>query len=295
MDTWLALSEELAGAVERVGRVIVAVHARPRGPATGVHWRPGLVVTANHAVRVEDEITVTRPDGRGAPATLVGRDPGLDVAVLRTEASDLAVAELGDSDALRIGHIVLALGAGPRASWGVISAMGAPRMRAGEGELLSLDLTLYPGFSGGPLVDPRGHVVGMNTSGTSRNLQLAVPARAVSRVVDEVVRHGHVPQAYLGVGTQPVRLPDALRDQLRLSQSTAVIVVDVQPGSPAASVLTLGDIILALDGTAIADPFDLRGVLRARRVGESVAVTVIRAGERREVPLTIGDRPRRPR
>ena len=295
MDHVLALSDQLASAVQQAGRAVFAVHARPRVPSTGVHWRSGLVVTAHHTVQVDEEITVTSPDGRAVAATVAGRDPALDIAVLKVDPSDVPVADLGDSDALRVGHMVLALGAGPRASWGVVSALGAAPSRRAEGNLVSLDLTLYPGFSGGPLVDTQGRVVGVNTSGAARHLQLAIPAKAVSGVVDELVRRGHIPHAYLGVGTQQVRVPEALREQLRLTQQTAVIVVDVQPGSPAAAGLLIGDVILSLDAKAIADPFDLRAVLRPDRVGQSVTASVVRAGQIRDVPLTIGERPRRRR
>jgi S1-C subfamily serine protease len=291
METLVALSNDLATAAERAAAVVWAVHARPRLPSSGVHWRDGLLVTANHTVRVDEAITVTSPDGRSVAATLVGRDPSLDLALLKLAAGGGAVAQLGEPDAVRMGHVVLALGAGPRVSWGVVSAVGAARARQHERDLLSLDLTLYPGFSGGPLVDSRGLVVGINTSGISRHLQLAVPASVVGRVVDDLVRHGRVPQAYLGVATQSVRLPEALRERLHLAQRTAVIVVEVQPGSPAADGLLIGDVLLALDGHAIADPFDLRAVLRRERIGARITASVVRAGERRDVPLTIGERP----
>jgi len=294
MDRLLALSEELASAVEQGGRGVFAVHARPRLPSTGVHWRSGLVVTASHTVHADDGVTLTGPDGRSATGTLVGRDPALDLAVFRVEAEGHAVAEVGDSSTVRVGHMVLALGAGPRASWGVVSAVGA-RSRHTDVELFSLDLTLYPGFSGGPLVDARGRVVGIATSGMSRNLQLAIPAAAVNRTVDELVRHGRIPRAYLGVATQPVRVPAALRESLGRGDEGALIVVEVQPESPAAAGLVIGDVILAIDGTAVADPVDLRRALRADRIGQRVTATVVRGGQARDVELTIGERPRRAR
>ena len=122
-DLVLSLSNTLADAVARAGRAVVAVNARRRGSSTGVHWRPGVVVTADHTVRMDDEITITRPDGRPVPATLAGRDPGTDLAVLTVPDAEPAVAELGDADSLKVGHPVLALGAGPTASWGVVSAV----------------------------------------------------------------------------------------------------------------------------------------------------------------------------
>jgi len=227
--------------------------------------------------------------------TVVGRDPNLDIAILKSATSVGAVAEVGDSDAVRVGHMVLALGAGPRASWGVVSAIGAASSRRAESDVFSLDLRLYPGFSGGPLVDARGAVVGVNTSGVSRHLHLAIPASAVNRAVDAVVRHGRVPQAFLGVSTQQIRVPEGAREEGQADRDRAVIVVEVQPGSPAAAGLLVGDVILALDGVAVTDPLDLRGALRPERIGQRITVSVLRAGRVVEVGLTVGERPDRAR
>lgn len=289
MTTLLNLSDELAAAVEHASGTVFGVNGRPRFGSTGVHWRPGLVVTADHTVHADAEVTVTRPDGQVIAATVAGRDPTIDIAVLKVEAPDVAVADVGDSDAIRAGHIVLALGRGPRASWGIVSAIG-------ENRRFSLDLTLYPGFSGGPLVDVQGKIVGLTTSGASRHLQLAIPAAAVSRLVDDLVRRGRIPRAYLGVGTQPVRLPEALRQRLNLDQHTAVIVVDVQPSSPAAGAgLLIGDVVVSLGGTRITEPADLKAVLRPDRVGESMTASVLRGGEPRELHVNVGERPHRAR
>jgi S1-C subfamily serine protease len=294
MDSVLMFSNELALAVERAGRAVVAVNARARLGSTGVHWRPGLIVTADHTVHVDNDVTITSPDGRAVTATVAGRDPAIDVAILKVDAPDLAVAEVADSDAIRVGHIVMALGHGPRASWGVISAIGEGRGgRGAAGPVFHLDLTLYPGFSGGPLVDVQGRIVGMNTSGPGRHLHVAIPAAAVNRVVDDLLRRGRIPRAHLGVATQPVRLPEALRRDA--DQQTAVIVVDVQPESPAARAgLLIGDIIVSFGGTAITGPTDLRAVLRPDRVGQSLTASVLRGGQARDLPVIVGERVRRP-
>ena len=287
MNGLQSLSNDLAAAVERAGRAVFAVNGRARLGSTGVHWRPGLVVTADHTVHVDEELTITGPDGRALTARVAGRDPTIDVAVLKVDAPGVAVAEVADSDAVRVGHMVLALGAGPRASGGVVSAVGDKRM-------LHLDLTLYPGFSGGPLVDAQGRVVGINTSGASRHWQLAIPAAAVNRVVDELQRRGRIPRAYLGVSTQPVRLPEPVRQRLNLDQQTAVIVVEVLAESPAAAAgLTIGDVIVSLGATRIADPTDLKSALRPDRVGESITASVLRGGEPKDLTVTVGERPRR--
>lgn len=288
MDALLTFSNELAAAVEHAGRAVVGVNGRRRFGSTGVQWRAGLIVTADHTVEVDEDVTVTTPDGHTLAATVAGRDPAVDLAILKIDGGGLAVADIA-TEAPRVGHIVLAVGRGPRASWGVISAVGH-----GRRELLSLDLTLYPGFSGGPLVDARGRVVGVTTSGSERHLQLAIPAAMVDRLVDELLRRGHLPRAYFGVGTQQVQLNETLRQRLATDQRTAVIVVDVQPDSPAARAgLLIGDVIIALGGTRISEPTDLRAVLRPQQVGETVTASVVRGGEPRDVRVTVGERSRR--
>ena len=294
MTTVMDLSEALAGAVASAARSIFAVHGRPRLPSTGVHWRAGLIVTASHTVEAEREVTLTTPDGRTLSAQVAGRDPGLDVAVLRAEAGDVPVAELAADAELRIGHLVLALGAGPRASAGIVSALDTRAGRPAPGETIAVDLTLYPGFSGGPLIDVLGRVVGLTTSGVTRHLQYAIRAAAVSRLADHVAQHGRIPRAYLGVGTQPVALPEALRHRLGLEQLTAVIAVNVRPDSPAGVAgLIMGDVIVSIDGDPITEPEDLVAALRPERVGQAVTVRIVRGGEPRELRVTVGERPER--
>ena len=294
MTTAMDLSNALAGAVERAAGSVFAVHGRPRVPSTGVQWRAGLIVTASHTVEPDRDVTLTALDGRTLAAQVVGRDPGLDIAVLRAEVTGVPAADIHDGD-LRIGHLVLALGAGPRASAGIVSALDIRGGRQpGAGEILAVDLTLYPGFSGGPLIDVLGRVVGITTSGVSRHLQCAVRAAAVTRLAEHVVRGGKIPRAYLGVGTQPVVLPDHLRERLSLAQRTAVIVVNVTPDSPAATAgLIIGDVIVAIAGHAITEPGDLPAVLQPDRVGKAVTMSVLRGGEPRELQVTVGERPSR--
>ena len=297
MDTLLSLSNDLAGAVERTAPAIVTVHARRRLPSTGIHWRPGVIVTADHTVRAEEDITVTTPDGRALPAVLAGRDPGTDLAVLTVKDAGSATAALGDDAALKVGHLVLALGYGPRVSWGVIGALG-PRWRSWRGgeieRLVRLDLTLYPGFSGGPLVDAAGRVVGLNTSGLARDARLTVPATTVTRVADELLRTGHISRGYLGLGMQPVPLPEPLRRQLGLTRETGLIVVTVEPDGPAARAgVLLGDVLVALDGAPVSDLDDVQARLGSDRIGVAVPAVLVRAGGRTELSITVGAQPRR--
>lgn len=294
MTTVMDLSNALAGAVSSAARSVFAVHGRPRLPSTGVHWRPGLIVTASHTVESDGEVGLTTPDGGTLSARVVGRDPGLDVAVLRAEVGAAPFAELAPDAELRVGHLVLALGAGPRASAGIVSALDTRGGRPSSGETIAVDLTLYPGFSGGPLIDVLGRVVGLTTSGASRHLQYAIRAAAVTRLAEHVAQCGRIPRAYLGVGTQPVALPEALRHRLGLEQSTALIAVNVRPDGPAAAAgLIIGDIVVSIDADPIAEPEDLVAALRPERVGQVVAVRIVRGGESRELRVTVGERPQR--
>jgi len=292
MTTVMELSEAMAAAVARAAQSIVAVHGRPRLASTGVLWRAGLVVTASHTVESEREIMLTTGDGRSVAAQLVGRDLALDLALLRADSGAAPVADVADGAELRVGHLVLAVGTGPRASAGIVSAIEAGRGGTAPGDAVAIDLTLYPGFSGGPLVDVLGRVVGITTSGRSRHMQYAIRATAVTRLAEQVAQRGRIARPYVGVATQPVALPETLRERLGLRQETAVIAVNVRADSPAtAAGLIIGDIIVSIAGTAIAEPEDLVAVLRPEQVGQTVAVKIVRGGEPRELAVTIGERP----
>ena len=284
-----ALSSELAAIVERSSRTAVAVHARPRFSSSGAFWRPGVVVTAEHTIRREEDITVTLPDGSNTAATLVGSDAGTDIAVLKVEAEGYVLPATG---APQPGNLALAIGrsedSGVNATMGVISAVsGAWRTWRG-GRLdhyIRLDLTLYPGSSGGAVVDVAGNAIGIATSALSRIAGLAIPAANVNRVVDEILARGQVSRAYLGVGLQPIELPD---------HHKGLIVLSLGADGPAAKAgVLLGDILVSLDGVAVAEPEDLQNVVEARAVGQTVEAGVIRGGVVRAIAIVIGERPRR--
>ncbi len=301
-STLLTLSNNLADAVEKAGRAVVAVNARHRIPSSGVHWRSGIIVTADHTVRRDEEITVRLPDNRIVPANLVGRDASNDLAVLKledieTQAASLPIAEIGDTQSLKVGHMVLAVArpgeSGLSASLGVVSAKGGAWRGwcGGLGEFLRLDLTLYPGFSGGSLVDAAGNVVGINTSGL-RNMVLGIPVSTVNRVIDTLLEKGRITRGYLGLGMQPILLPARLKDTLNLASNGGVIVVNVEPNGPAdrAGIL-IGDVLLELDGKFVSDTGDVQAVLNPESVGKTIKVQIIRGGALLEVAIAVGERP----
>jgi S1-C subfamily serine protease len=292
-----ALSNELASAVEKAQAVVVTVHARPRVPSSGVHWRPGVIVTAEHTLRRDEAITVTRPDGQTLPAQLAGRDPGTDLAVLKFEHVGLATAVPGDPESLRAGNIVLAVGraeeTGVIATMGVVSGLaGAWRTWRGGmiDRFMRLDVGLYAGSSGGALVDVHGHTLGIVTGGLSRSSAIGIPASTVNRVAEELLARGRVVRGYLGVGLQPVALPEHLTSKWK----AGVIVLSVERQGPAdrAGVL-IGDVLLTLDDKPVQDTDDVQAVLHAHAVGSPVKAQVLRGGVATELTITIGERPRR--
>ncbi len=292
----LDLSNDLASIVGTTGLAVVSVEARRRMPASGVLWSSdGLIVTTHHVVEQDKKINVGLPDGKAVVATLVGRDPTTDLALLRARASDLAPPTWTGPDTLQVGHLVLALGRPGKtvqATLGIISALGGSWRTRGGGQIdryLQTDVVMYPGFSGGPLVNATGHVVGINTSALLRGTSLALPTTTVRRVVEDLMAHGQVRRGYLGVGTQPARLPAALAEQL--GQKTGLLLVSVEPGSPAErGGLFMGDTVVALDDQPMRHPDELLAFLSGDRVGATVAVRIVRGGQLQDVQVIIGER-----
>ena len=297
-----SLSNDLAGAVERAGQSVVAIHARRRIPASGIHWRPGIIVAAHHTIQRDDDITVSLADGTTVAATLAGRDPTTDLAVLKVNEAKVPVASFADDGGVRVGALVLALGrpgSAVTASLGVISTVGG-EWRTWHGgtidRFVRLDISIYDGFSGGPLIDASGRVLGVNTSGLSRGAALAIPAATVNRVVDQLLKSGRVARGYLGLGMQSVRLPAALVERLSLPNDVGLMVVSAEPGGPADQAgVMIGDVLIAVAGKPVSDPNEVLSLLGGDQIGKTLATRIIRAGESKTLDITIGERPLEPR
>lgn len=294
----LALSNNLADAVERAGRSVVGIKGR-RISASGIHWRPGIIVTSDESIRRSEDITVTLPDERTVSVTLAARDSTTDIAVFKLPDTDLPVAEIGEPSSLKVGHLVLALGRGENgvsASMGVISTVGSSWRSMSGGaidQLIYPDITLYRSFGGGPLVDVTGRVLGFNTYGP-RNRSLTIPATTVNRVVDQLLSKGHVGRGYIGLGVQPVRLPDTLKNALSLSANEGVIVVNVEPNGAAekAGVL-IGDVLVAINGTPVSNTSDVQAMLGPDSVGQTLTLQLVRGGALTELAIVPSEKSRR--
>ncbi len=298
MSSLLELSHSFADLVTTAGAAIVAIDTGRRVSPSGIHWRKGLVITSDESLQSHEGLAIVTATGT-MPVTLLGRDPSTDLAVFTlANADSLPVAAVGDTATLKVGHLVWGLARSAegdvRATMGAVSILGGSWQSMSGGTIdryLRPDLTLYRGFAGGALVDATGRVVGMNTMG-KRGTALTIPAETIDRVVSQLVAKGRIARGYLGVGMQPVRLSPQLSAALNLTMPTGVILINVEPQSPAdRGGLVLGDILISWDATPLLDPTDVRAMLnRGDRVGQQVNFGIVRGGALLELSIEIGER-----
>jgi S1-C subfamily serine protease len=292
------LSDDLAAAVERAGEWTVRVNARRRMAAGGIVWRDdGLSETANHVVGSAESISLGLSDGRNLNATLLGRDPGSDIALLQVEATGLT-APPRISSPPKVGTLALAVArpgpSGPMASFGVISVVGLT-WRTQQGStfqgFLRADVAMLPGFSGGPLVDPSGQLIGLNSSTLGRGSGLTVPNDAIDQIVGSLRAHGKVRRGFLGVGAQAVKIPAGLASAAGIDQDAGLVIVNVEPGGPADQHgLLLGDVIVSLNGEPLTSVEALQDRLSGDWVGKAIPITIIRGGRLEHAQVTVGER-----
>jgi len=300
-NTLDAVSQDLAHAVEQISRSVVSVNARRHLSSSGVYWRDGIIVTAAHTIRRAEDISVILPSGQKVAASLTGADPSTDLAVLKVNGEEPFAPVFGDTSQLKVGHLVLAIGRG--AQRGLNATVGIVGVLSGEwrtwrggliDQFIGLDLGLHPGAAGGPLIDSHSRVLGINTSALSRNVALAIPVTTVNRVVEHVLEKGHIGRGYLGLGMQAVSLPEELKNTLNLPADSGLIVISVDPEGPGSKAGVLfGDVIVALEATAVTGVRDLQAFLGPESVGKTIAVSIIRGGKPVEASVTIAERKRR--
>jgi S1-C subfamily serine protease len=306
LDPW---SRVIVGAVDAVGPAVARVETdgdpaqrRRGGTGSGVIISPdGLVLTNSHVVNGAHRVRLTLADAQHAEARVVGDDPHSDLALLRvTDDTTLPAARLGNSKALRRGELVVAignpLGFESTVTAGVVSALGRSlRSRTGRliDDVIQTDAALNPGNSGGPLVSSRGEVIGINTAviAGAQGICFAVASNTASFVVSEIIRHGRVRRAWIGIGAQTVPLPRRIALALGLNQSFGVAITGVEPNGPAAhSGIALGNIVVAIDGAAVSGVDDLVRLLTAERIDASVAFSVVADGKLQTIAIVPAER-----
>ena len=311
-----AYSRAVINAAERVSPSVVNIDVRQGAPATQRRQTPspevrgngsgfiftpdGFILTNSHVVHGATRIDVTLSDGHPHRADLVGDDPDTDLAVVRVDAPNLVPAGLGNSRSVRVGQLVIAignpLGFESTVTTGVVSALGRSlRARSGRliDDVIQTDAALNPGNSGGPLVSSHGEVVGINTALIvgAQGICFAVASNTASFVLGELVRHGRVRRAYIGIAAQQFALSRRRRHAAGLAQESAVMVASIEPGSPAERAgLLAGDIILALDAVAITGADDLIRVLAGDKIGRTIQLEVLHNGSRRVLSLVPHER-----
>lgn len=290
-----ALSDQMADAVERVSASLVVVNGRQRQPGSGIVYAPDLILTADHVLEREDDLTIQTPDKKTLAAQFVGRDPASDLALLRVSVGGLTPIATA-SQAARVGQLTLAVGRasdeGPMASSGIVSSIGGP-LRTGRGITLEryirTDATPYPGFSGGPLIDAEGAVLGLLTTGLVNGIALAIPMEIAAKIADSLANQGYIKRGYLGLSSQLVRLPEAQR--AGRSQEHGLLIVNVEGQSPAQKGgLLVGDILVGFAGHEINESEDLQPYLTGDSVGKALPVDVIRGGSLQTLQVTVGQR-----
>jgi S1-C subfamily serine protease len=287
-------------AVEIVGPAVAKIEAGRAGGSGFLFTPDGLVLTNSHVVSGASRIVVSLPDGRSGRADIVGDDPDTDLAVLRMSrpAEDCAAlpwASLGDSRAVRVGQVAVAIG-NPygfqhSVTSGVVSALGRSlRGRSGRlmDDVLQTDAALNPGNSGGPLVTTRGEVIGVNTAmiQPAQGLSFAIASNTARFVAAKLIRDGRIRRSYIGVAGQNVPIPRAVARVNQLAVSSGVFVVSVEPNSPAAAAgLRDGDVVLAFAGEVVSGIDELHRHLTDDRIGVPATLTILRAAEKRQLTV----------
>jgi S1-C subfamily serine protease len=296
---WQQFSTELSEIVRSAGNSIVAVDGRSGHTSSGIVWQRNLIVTAAHAIRQEANISVIFGPGRNVAGRLAGKDRGTDIALLKLDQEiEMQPVQFGNAESLSVGALNVAVARTRRgnivASAGIISGlMGEWQVgRTRIDQFIRPDLNLYPGFSGGALLDATGGVMGLNTSGLLRARPITIPSSTVLRVAEQLLASGHVARPYIGLVMQPVPIPESLQKRAGTPAATGLLVMHVEPSGPAeAAGVLLGDVLVDMDGTKFNELEDVSEALVRRGAGQEVQTALIRGGQRLQLAIRIGNRP----
>jgi S1-C subfamily serine protease len=294
-----SISDAITELVARASTGVVAVKGAPYRNSSGVWLDSNLIACSNHVLKREENVAVVATEGREFQATVLGRMPGIDVAILKSEGQSPNALPAADLSSLKPGGLVAAVGwttdVGASASLGILGAIGGPRRMWRGGALdhfLRLDINLYPSQSGAAVVGSNGKLIGMATPALSRHAAVAVPIDTIQNLANELRSSGRIRHGYIGVAAQEVPVPTPLREKVQAAIETGLMLLSVEPDSPAERAgLQLGDILVLLNGKTTGDILELQDSLGGASVGKSLEATVIRGGEPVRVGVTIAERP----
>lgn len=299
MSALEALSAEMAALAEGSGEQVVWLNSRAGYPTSGTLWENGFVVTADHVVDRDEGIVVTFANGEEKEAKVAGRDPTSDLALLAVDTGARKIADRVEAARLKPGQLAVALSRNSEkslnVSLAVVNAIGGEWRTSGGAAIdhfIRLDVRMHAGFSGGPLVDAEGRLIGINSARLSRQSPIAVPVATVARIAKELKERGHIRRGYLGIASFPVGIPESLGGKIAGSPESGLLIMQTEPGSAAeAGGILLGDILVSLDGRPTQDPEELQAALGPESVGKRITATLIRGGGEIELQLEVAERP----
>jgi S1-C subfamily serine protease len=297
--TWQQFSKDMSNAIEQAGKSLVAVDGRAGHTSSGIVWRRDSILTAAHAIRHETKIGVIFGPGQSVTGRLAGRDRGTDTALVKLDGEiEMQPAAFANPATLSVGEFTIAIARTRRgnlvASAGMISGlMGEYQVaRTRIDQFIRPDLTLYAGFSGGALIDSAGSVLGLNTSGLLRGKSITIPSSTLTRIAESLSSSGHIKRPYIGLVMQAVQISDSLQKRAGVTSGAGLLVMHVEAGGPADSAgVLLGDVLLDIDGRTLAELDDVYEFLGQKTAGQDVQIDMIRAGQRLQLTIRIGERP----
>ena len=294
---WTQLSSSFADTIADLENGIVAIEGGGRSTTSGVVWRPGVIVTTHHGLRLRENIKVILA-GEPLSARLIGSDATTDLAVVGIDSDKLTPVSSANNLVIRAGEVVLSVGRSRlgdiSASCGIIARTGSAwqTWRGGAiDRLIRPDIQLYVGQSGSALVNEERQVLGINSPALARQAVITIPAQTINRVVDAVLELGHVPRPFLGLAMQPIPVPDPAREFLPAEADEVLLVTHLEQKAPAALAgVMVGDVIVLFNGEPVPGLREILHRLRASRIGDTISLTVFRGGAKLDLTLSVADR-----
>jgi S1-C subfamily serine protease len=296
-SVWTQLSGAFANTIAHLENSIVAIDGGGRSTTSGVVWQPGVIVTTHHGLRVRENIQIIF-SGESLSARLIGSDATTDLAVLGIDSGKLTPAPSANDLVTRAGEIVLSVGRSRlgdiSASCGIISRTGSAWRTSRGGEidrLIRPDIQLYVGQSGSALVNEQRQVLGINSPALARQAVITIPAQTIRRVVDAILKLGHVPRPFLGLAMQPIPIPEPVRELFPGGAEETLLVTHVEPKAPAAQAgVMVGDVIVSFNGKPVQGVHEILHRIRALHVGDTISLAVLRAGAKLDLTVSVADR-----